>query len=191
VDIRNYPPETIREALLNAIVHRDYTYSGSTLISVFADRIEFVTLGGLPKGISFNDLLLGVSVLRNSRLADVFYRLHLIEAYGTGIPNIMEFYRDHATQPNIEVSDNAFRITLPNMNYNRHEESVDINTFSVDERLVLSHLESEKYVARKKIEFSSGFSQAKTLRLMNSLIDKGVIKKTGHGKNTLYSLVIQ
>ena len=84
VDLRDYPPEAVREALLNAIVHRDYAFSGSTLISIFEDRIEFVTIGGLVKGITLEDVKLGVSVLRNQHLANIFYRLRLIEAYGTG-----------------------------------------------------------------------------------------------------------
>ena len=62
-DRRDYPEEALREALLNALVHRDYAFSGSTLINVFDDRIEFVSVGGLPKGISLDDILLGLSVL--------------------------------------------------------------------------------------------------------------------------------
>ena len=65
VDMRDYPPEAVREALLNAIVHRDYAFSGSTLISIFENRVEFVTIGGLVKGITLDDVKLGVSVLRN------------------------------------------------------------------------------------------------------------------------------
>ena len=58
IDIRDYPMEAIREALLNAVVHRDYAFSGSILISIFDDRIEFVSIGGLVKGISYEDMLL-------------------------------------------------------------------------------------------------------------------------------------
>ena len=189
MDMRNYPPEAIREALLNSVVHRDYSYSGSTLISIYEDRIEFVSLGGLPKGISFNDLMLGVSVLRNNHLADIFYRLHLIEAYGTGVPKIMEYYREYTIQPSIDVSDNAFKITLPNTNYNRRAESIEQDAFSNDERLVLHFLAEHSNVMRKQVEEVSGFSQAKTIRLLNTLIDKSAIRKVGQGKNTTYSAI--
>ncbi len=117
VDQRSYPPEALREALLNTFVHREYAFASSALVSVFDDRMEMVTMGGLPKGISYGDLRLGISVLRNPRLADVFFRLNLIEAYGTGIPKIMESYFEAACQPTMEVSENAFRMTLPNLNY--------------------------------------------------------------------------
>lgn len=89
-DVRDYPEEALREALLNSLVHRDYSFSASTLISVYDDRIEFVSVGGLLGGISLDDILLGLSVCRNPKLAAVFYRLKLIEAYGTGMPKIIK-----------------------------------------------------------------------------------------------------
>lgn len=61
VDTRDYPEEALREALLNSLVHRDYSFSASTLISVYDDRIEFVSVGGLPAGIALEDIMLGVS----------------------------------------------------------------------------------------------------------------------------------
>ena len=84
-DERDYPTETIREALLNAVVHREYSFSGSTLINIYEDRIEFISLGGIISGLSLDSIMLGVSQSRNEKLANIFYRLHLIEAYGTGI----------------------------------------------------------------------------------------------------------
>lgn len=127
IDRRDYPPEAIREALLNSVVHRDYSFNGSILISLFDDRIEFVSIGGLVKGISLDDIMLGVSIPRNEYLADIFYRLKLIEAFGTGIPKIMEAYEGSGVRPKIEATDNAFKITLPNINFRRlssvHEES--------------------------------------------------------------------
>lgn len=81
---------------------------GATLISIFENRIEFVTIGGLVKGITLSDVELGVSVLRNQYLANVFYRLKLIEAYGTGILKINESYDDYSVKPLIETTDNCF-----------------------------------------------------------------------------------
>ena len=113
-DTREYPEIAIREALLNSIVHKEYSYSSSTLISVFDDKIEIVTIGGLTKGLNEDDIMLGVSILRNRNLANIFYRLKLIEAYGTGIPKIIESYNEYNVKPKIEISSNAFKITLPN-----------------------------------------------------------------------------
>ena len=88
VDHRAYPPAALREALLNAIVHRDYAYSASTLISVYRDRMEIVSVGGLIPGFHLNDVTSGLSICRNPKLANVFYRLSLIEAYGTGLQTL-------------------------------------------------------------------------------------------------------
>ena len=111
-DRRDYPEEAIREALLNAVVHRDYAMGGYTLISMFDDRIEFVSLGGLMRGVEMEDIMLGVSYLRNKKLADVFYRLHLIEAYGTGLAKIKASYTGQAKQPVFESTQNAFKVVL-------------------------------------------------------------------------------
>lgn len=116
VERRSYPCDAVREALVNALVHRDYGYSGSTLVSIFEDRVELLSLGGLVSGLSYNDLELGVSMLRNRKLSNVFYRLMLIEAYGTGIGRIRETYEGTGMAPKIEVSDHAFKVTLPNLN---------------------------------------------------------------------------
>ena len=94
IDVRNYPVIAVREALLNLLVHRDYSFSASALISIYDDRMEFVSIGGLMPGIDLEDVLAGLSVCRNQNLANVFYRLHLIEAYGTGLTKIMETYED-------------------------------------------------------------------------------------------------
>ena len=108
IDQRDYPVQAIREALLNALIHREYGLGGYTLISMFDDRMEIISLGGLMRGVEMSDIMMGVSYLRNKRLAEIFYRLQLIEAYGTGIDKIKESYKGQAKQPVFESSPNAF-----------------------------------------------------------------------------------
>ena len=187
IDIRDYPPEALREALLNAIVHRDYSYSASTLVSVFDDRIEFVSLGGLPKGIGYGDMMLGVSVLRNGRLAEIFYRLRLIEAFGTGMPKIMECYRGYEAQPGIELSDNAFKITLPNVNF-RSSRTTGEDALPDAETRVLKYMAGRSATSRKEIESALGLSQSSAIRVLNGLVERNLVLKTGRGKNTAYSV---
>jgi len=185
-DHRDYPDDALREALLNALVHRDYSFSSSILISIFEDRIEFVSVGGLPKGVSLDDVFLGVSVLRNEKLANVFYRLHLIEAYGTGVPKIMRSYNNCLKKPELQVSTNAFKITLPNRNINTHEVYNNNNLFIDDEKIILIMLEKKGEIARKDIEIALQISQAKAVRILRKLLDKGIIISTGEGKNMRY-----
>mgnify|MGYP002610539885 CR=1 FL=1 len=115
-DRQDYPEEAIREALLNALVHRDYSFSGSIIINVNDSKMEFISLGGLLPGLSTEDIRIGVSQPRNKKLAEIFHRLRLIESYGTGIRRIFKLYENCPVQPSIEATTNAFRIVLPNMN---------------------------------------------------------------------------
>jgi len=193
IDMRDYPPEAIRESLLNAVVHREYSYSGSTLISIFDNRMEFVTIGGLVKGIAFNDIMLGVSVLRNQHLANVFYRLKLIEAYGTGVPKIMECYDNEYVRPLVEVSDNAFKITLPNMNSARSSppmyKSLKEPVISEKKEMVLRLFETVEFIARKDVEAALGISQATAIVLLREMLEDGLIEKSIQGgRMTRYSL---
>lgn len=189
IDMRDYPSEAIRESLLNAVVHRDYSFSASTLISIFDDRMELVTVGGLAKGISLDDIMLGVSILRNQHLANIFYRLKLIEAYGTGIAKIMEAYDDYAVKPQIEVTDNAFKITLPNTNRKssafiaRHALAL-----SERERLVLSLFHEKESFVRKEVQEVTGVSQSTAVLLTREMVEKGLLKKVGAGRMVKYLL---
>lgn len=185
VDTRDYPPEALREALFNAIVHRDYSYSGSTLISIFDDRIEFVTLGGLPKGIAMSDVMMGVSVPRNRRLANIFYRLHLIEAFGTGMLKIKECYAGCPCQPVVETSENVFKITLPNVNY-RAETASEESLLSEKEHQILKCVSARQSVSRTEIEAETGLSQSAAIRALKRLLELRLIQKRGNGKNTRY-----
>lgn len=186
VDMRDYPVDAIRETLLNALVHRDYSFSGSTLISIFDDRIEIVSLGGLVKGLTYDDIMLGASILRNKKLANLFYRLKLIEAYGTGMPKIINSYSDYPVKPRIEVSDNVFKITLPNTN--AVDKSNIINTLTDKEKECYELFKTEKSIFRHQVENVLSISQPFAIRILNSLAEKRLIKRIGRGKNTKYEL---
>ena len=191
LDKRNYPPEAIREALLNAIVHRDYSISASTLISIFDDRIEFVSIGSLVRGISFDDITLGVSVLRNPRLANIFYKLKLIEAYGTGILKIYESYTDYVKKPKIEVSNNAFKITLPNINFiSERVEDSEIITKSVPQKerqeCIMKLFNTREVITRKDIEIALKVSQATAILIIREMLAQGHLVKEKGGKYSRY-----
>ncbi len=196
LDMRDYPPEAIREALLNAIVHRDYSFSSATLISIFEDRMEFVTIGGLVKGITLDDVKLGVSVLRNQYLANIFYRLRLIEAYGTGILKINECYNNYVVKPVIETTSNAFKITLPNTNFHAEVQKAQnilrtggtTSATKKEERIntVLELCRSKGFIVRSDVEMELGVSQSTAILLLRELTDDGVLMKKGRTKNLRY-----
>lgn len=183
IDIRDYPSPAVREALLNAVVHRDYAFSGSILISIFDDRIEIVSIGGLVKGISYDDMMLGVSIQRNEKLANIFYRLNLIESFGTGIQKIIRCYKDFPVKPQIAVSDNAFKITLPNLGYSAKETHA-ANSYN---NIILTYLLKNEFITRKESEVLLGVSQASAARILRKMADSGEIYKVGNGKNLRYT----
>jgi ATP-dependent DNA helicase RecG len=185
-DKRDYPEDALREALLNALVHRDYAFSSSTLISIFDDRIDFVSIGGLMKGVSLEDILLGISIQRNENLANVFYRLHFIEAYGTGIPKIMKNYANSARKPELYATGNAFKITLPNRNVPCSEKASNKAPLNESEEKTMALLDKQNEIARKDVETALAVSQAMAVRLLRSLLDKEVLRIIGGGKKTRY-----
>ena len=186
-DTREYPEIAIREALLNSIVHKEYSYSSSTLISVFDDKIEIVTIGGLTKGLSEDDIMLGVSILRNRNLANIFYRLKLIEAYGTGIPKIIESYNEYNVKPKIEISSNAFKITLPNTLKEKSSSKLEKN-LSDKEYLIVNMLKENEYIKRTDIEKNLSISSSMAIKLLRNMVENSIIEKLGKGKNVIYRL---
>lgn len=184
IDTRDYPEEAIREALMNSMVHRDYSYSASTLVSVYTDRIEFVSIGGLLSGVEVEDIMLGLSICRNPKLAAVFYRLKLIEAYGTGMPKIMKVYKGTGFAPKIEVTNNAFKITLPNRN------AVASSTILVGrpEVKIRAYLEKHECITRAAVEELLDVSQATSNRILKRMLERGTIVQDGSGRKTKYRL---
>lgn len=187
IDTRDYPESALREALLNSLVHRDYSYSASTLISVYDDRIEFVSIGGLATGVSVNDIMLGLSVCRNQKLAGVFYRLHLVEAYGTGMPKIFKAYQGTGKTPKLEVADNAFKLILPNINYSLATIPLEKNT-NDNYDAILHHVKETGFITRKQTESLLNTSQPTAARVLKRMVESGLLYQEGQGKNTVYKL---
>ena len=184
-DTKDYPEEALREALLNSVVQRDYSFGASTLISIYDDRIEFVSVGGLPNGIALEDIMLGLSVCRNPKLAAVFYRLKLIEAYGTGMPKIMNSYKGNAKKPTIEATGNAFKVTLPNRNF-ADKIYTDANVHESVENRILRFIEANGYITRSDVDTLLNVSQSTSSRILRKMAEKGLIRQEGNGKMTKY-----
>lgn len=195
IDTRDYPEVSVREALLNSLVHRDYSFRASTLISIYDDRIEFVSIGGLLPGLELDDLMMGVSVCRNPHLANVFYRLQLIEAYGTGMKKIMGAYADAPVQPQIITTNNAFKIILPNVNAAPKaegtpkgiEKQAALVSDSSEEK-ILQFLTEHQVITRKKAQTLLDVSQSTAGRILKAMVDNGQIKQLGGSRTTRYAL---
>ena len=198
IDVRDYPVIAVREALLNLLVHRDYSFSASALISIYDDRIEFVSIGGLMPGIDLEDVLAGLSVCRNQNLANVFYRLHLIEAYGTGLTKIIEAYEGISEKPIISTTRNSFKITLPNVNVKYETKAApmpgeNISSMPISEpdnnvRQVLAYIREHGSITRPETEELLGVSASTASRLIRKMVKTGLLLQKGRARNSRYIL---
>jgi ATP-dependent DNA helicase RecG len=179
-DERDYPEDAIREALLNAIVHRDYSFSGSTIINLYSDRLEIISLGGLVSGLSLEAAMLGASQPRNEKIASLFYIMKLIEAYGTGISKIISCYKGLPVQPKFENVEGAFRVVLPNT----HAQELSVE----DEKYlpILRLFEKQKEITRSDVEEALGVGMTHAINMLKEMLGKELIKKVGSGRLTRY-----
>lgn len=189
VDRYDYPPVAIREALLNAIVHRDYSLSGSTFINVYDDRMEILSLGGLVYGLNIQTIQQGYSMSRNAKLANIFYKLRLIEAYGTGIPRIMDIYKNYAVKPRIEVTDNSFAISFPNLNYRKSSAQIKAKNISGEtEREVLDFIASKGSATRQEVIDGLALKSTNAYNVLKLLVERGQLTASRNGKVLVYSV---
>ncbi len=188
IDTRDYPEDALREALLNLMVHRDYGFQASALISIYDDRIEFVSVGGLVSGIDLEDIMMGISVCRNQNLANVFYRLQLIEAYGTGIRKILNAYHDVKQKPEIQHTQNAFKIILPNRNQSL-ERKEEYEVLSKTEQQIIELMKQNGKLSRKEIETKLELSTSTVLRLLKKLTEKNLVVQNREGRKVNYHLI--
>ena len=180
----DYPEEALREALLNALVHRDYSFSGSIIINVNDKEMEFISIGGLLPGLSPDDIRSGISQPRNKNLADIFHRLHLIESYGTGIRKIYNLYANCSEQPRIEVTSNTFKIILPNMNRMAAKESGTVVTAQMQK--ILDYIEENGQITELEIQELLGLKKTRAFILAKQMRDEGLIRVEGRGDSKRY-----
>ena len=179
----DYPEEALREALLNAIVHRDYSFSGSIIINITDMETEFISIGGLLPGLSADDILCGISQPRNRNLAEVFHRLHLIESYGTGIRRIFHLYEECSEKPRIEVTANVFKMVLPNLNAYGNRAAAN-----EQEQQILDFIKDRGYASETDIQELLTLKPTRTYLIMKAMIEKGLVIQSGRGTEKKYLL---
>lgn len=200
IDVRNYPVVAVREALLNLLVHRDYSFSASASISIYDNRIEFVSIGGLLPEIELEDVLAGISACRNQNLANLFYRLHLIEAYGTGLSKIIESYDGVPEKPVISTTKNSFKVVLPNVNA-KYETSASLASTQITassthvsktddrEQRVIAYIQEHGAITRPEAEELLNVSASTASRLINKMLKSGKLLQSGNARGISYTVV--
>lgn len=176
------PFEAYREALANAVVHRTWDIDARIRVSMFKDRVEITSPGGLPYGLSEEEYLNGqVSIFRNPILSNVFFRLKIIETFGTGIIKIRQAYETIDQKPQFNVFENSITVILPTKDFKR--------SVTTDEQKIIDFLSAGRLSSSSEIANEIGFSKAKTVQLLNSLVEKRSIISEGNGRGTKYRTV--
>ncbi len=179
IDIPDYPEAAIREALLNAVVHRDYGFSGSIIVNINNKCIDIISIGGLVPGLSEEDIMNGISQPRNRNLAEMFHRLNYIESYGTGIRKIISLYSDQTVKPEISITPNSFRISLPNRNKGN---PVTANVPS-QYQTVIDYLKGHGSMTEEELQELLGIKRTRAYTLYKTMEKEGFITVLGKGSD--------
>ena len=177
--VEKIPEAAFREAIANALIHRAWDVEAQIRVLMFDDRIEVISPGGLPSGITREEYLSGkLSVLRNRNLANVFYRLGFVEIFGTGITRIKQLYEEGLMKPEFEVSENTIKIVLPLFERNMN--------LSEDEKMIYRLLSRTMLKPVSEIVPYVPFGKSKVTKLLKEMEQKGVIDIHGKGRGTKY-----
>lgn len=175
------PENAYREAIANALIHRDWSINAHIRIAMFPDRIEIKSPGGLPKGLTVQEYENGeISCLRNPILGNVFFRLKYIEMFGTGVTRIKYAYNEARIKPKFAITDNVISVILPVLS--------DKYNVTNDEEKIIKALENGIQLSSTEIAKITGFTKSKTLRLVEVLKEKDYVRVLGKGRGTKYSL---
>ena len=177
IDIPDYPEAAIREALLNAVVHRDYGFSGSIIININSKCIDIISIGGLVSGLSEEDIMNGISQPRNRNLAEMFHRLKYIESYGTGIRKILSLYSDQENKPEITITPNSLRLSLQKRNIGNSAKQ-DIPS---QYQTVIDYLKDNGSMTEEELQELLGIKKTRAYNLYKAMEKDGFITVLGKG----------
>lgn len=181
-----YPPDAIREAVTNAICHRDYESSASVQIRIFDDRIEIWNPGQLPESLTPEDLKKKhESKPRNKLVARCFFLAKFIEEWGTGTNKIVEWcLRQGLPEPLFEEKAGSFVVTL--RKYHLTEEVR--KGLNEREKVIISRLEKDGKITSGEVQKMFNVSRDTANRYLKKLLSLKLIEKHGEGKSTYYVL---
>ena len=201
---REYAPEAIREALLNSVLHRDYSLEGNNMITKFPDRLEFLSRGALPDNLTLEELFLGASVPVNPNILEIFIALHYVEGLGFGIKKMQSLSNNNNAYASFKTTEGYFLATLhvrgagkdpssydiPDDTRNRYifEPETDYRVLdSEDEKKVILNLVDKRgNICRKDIEMALSISQTKAYMLLKELESDGILIQEKRGRASFY-----
>lgn len=178
IDSKLVDPIAIRELVVNAIVHNDYSI-GFPNVYWYKDRVEITSNGGLPIGMTFDEFYNGQSRPRNPKLAFIFTKLGLVEQLGSGVERVLKYYDKSI----FDITDSYFKVTLKfSQHQTNHiqkfvEESVDLSKKERSMLAVLKCIIDSDGIALEDIMAKVNMSETTVYRYLNLLIKNNEIKK--------------
>lgn len=187
IETKNYPGVALREAIVNAICHADYTKNSNIKVEFFIDRVEILSPGGLYGGVSLEDILAGRQITRNPGIVNIFNKLGIIENYGTGIERMFESYTPYNLKPFIDSSNSFFVVKLANVNYgvnqndtqNETQNETQKETQKSIEYEIINIIKNNNNITRKEIAEKLGKSLSTIARVIG---ESKKIKYVGSSK---------
>jgi len=177
-EIPEYPAEVIREAVINSVVHTDYSIQGATIqVAIFDNRIEVTNPGELPFGLTLEEAISGISRLRNLVIGRVFKELGLIEQWGSGLGRMIEVCEEAGLRPPefMELTD-SFRVTIFN-------EPI-ITLFPEEwESVIVKYLREHGKISTKEANVLWQVAYRTTRYRLASLVNRNVLAEIGKGLN--------
>lgn len=187
VETWEYPIAAIREAITNAVCHRDYRIASNVQVRIFDDRVEVWGVGPLPEPLTPEDLKgKHKSILRNPLIGKCFFLIKYIEEWGTGTNRIIEWCLKHGLpEPVFEEIAGSLVVTLRKYRISGEE----LEKFSERQRRAVEYLKVHKEMSRSGYVKLTGCSERTALRDLDELTKSGVVIRKGKGKKTRYQLV--
>lgn len=191
IDTYLFDYDSVNEAVVNAIVHNDWSIT-EPQVSFFTDRIEIISHGGLPHNLSIEEFYRGISKPRNVRLMKIFSDLDIVDHTGHGVPIIIDKYGREA----FEISDNHIIVTIPfnkkvmeSMNVGENVgENVDVN-LNRTERTIIELVLKDPTLTAEKISIKIGKTKRTAERYLRALQDKGYLKRDGSDKKGYWKVI--
>lgn len=170
VEYNDYPTEAVREAIVNAIIHRDYQIIGSEIhIDMFDDRVEITSPGGMLDGnmIQNMDITKIASIRRNKIISDIFNRLHFMDRRGSGLIRILNSYKDCVNKPTFTSDTSSFKVVLPNKSkMNINNDGIKVNHTNEN------YVSDDEYFIIKIYSILPDNLKQKTYELIKKLFNK-------------------
>ena len=194
-DRYDYPPESLREIVLNMIIHRDYSHSSDSIIKIFNEKIEFFNPGNLLPPLTIEKLKSGdyISVTRNKQIATFFKEAGMIEKYGSGVKRITDnFLANSLPEPKLENFQHGFRVTVYTKSFS-YTDNVGNNVGDNvgDNRLIeiITLIKQKNQISAKQLAKQLSVSDRTIERDIEKLKKQEKLKRIGNEKNGYWEVM--